>query len=524
MAKLTSGTRIYGNTTIDTFLVVSGTNASNSTSNGAIVVAGGVGVGGNVYASGIYEGTTRVLDTANTYMNSRISANVASINGSITSNVGTLSGYISANVSALNGSISGNAETIRLNTNSYINSNVAAINSSIAANVTTINGRITSNAVSTNAFTNLAFSQANTAQITALAAFDAANTKLSASGGTVSGALNITGNTYTNALYANNDLRIGANSQLRFDTANNFLGVNKAAPVYTLDVDGSGYFTGNVIITGNLQVQGGFSSIATANLDVATNVITMSAGLTTSTTPTSNNSLVINRGNQTNTYIRWLENGISGGEWVISSNGNTDGIIVNTENTFKDWSSYSAANDYKKYGLAIGGTLGWSISNQANAAYATGNAAYSTANAGYATANAGYSHANAAFAIANTATTNIVVLDDIGNHFDGIERTFDLHLDTYPVNIIAPEQLLVQINGLVVSPYINTTDVVFASGFQAFTKGYTVANTGAISQVTFASAPQTNMDCFVRVLTPNQTSAAQTKKYPFSPISIVTGY
>ena len=54
MAKLNSGTRIYGNTAIDTFLTVSGAVASTSNTTGTIIVTGGVGVSGNVYANGIY--------------------------------------------------------------------------------------------------------------------------------------------------------------------------------------------------------------------------------------------------------------------------------------------------------------------------------------------------------------------------------------------------------------------------------------------------------------------------------------
>jgi hypothetical protein len=54
MAKLNSGTRIYGNTAIDTFLTVSGAVASNSTTTGTIIVTGGIGVSGNVYANAVF--------------------------------------------------------------------------------------------------------------------------------------------------------------------------------------------------------------------------------------------------------------------------------------------------------------------------------------------------------------------------------------------------------------------------------------------------------------------------------------
>jgi hypothetical protein len=51
MAKLLSGTRIYGTATVDTFLIVSGTATSTSTTTGAITVAGGAGIGGALYVN-----------------------------------------------------------------------------------------------------------------------------------------------------------------------------------------------------------------------------------------------------------------------------------------------------------------------------------------------------------------------------------------------------------------------------------------------------------------------------------------
>jgi hypothetical protein len=392
-----------------------------------------------------------------------------------------------------------------------------------------INSRITANASSTNLYTNSIVST-NVATLRGEITGNAA-LKVSKTGDTMTGPLYLTGataNLYAGTVTANGNLTVGIatgnTGVMLYDAERARLGVNRSDPRYTLDVNGEGFITGNVIITGNLQVQGSFSTISSANLDVQTNVITMSAGLTTAITPTSNNQLVINRGNQSNTYLRWNEFGITGGQWVISANGNTDGIIVSTENTFQNWSSFAAADAYKQIGLPIGGRLGWSVSNMANAAYATANAGYSTANAGYATANAGYATANAAYAVANTATTNITVIDDISAYFDGIMRTFNLYADSNVVNILASEQILVQLGGMSIPPFINTYDIVFGSNFLAFTKGYSVANTGSVSQISFSSAPQTNMDCTIRVLAPNQITVAQTKRYPFSPIAIMTGY
>ena len=57
MAKLLTGTRIYGTATVDTQLFVSGTNVASSTITGALQVIGGAGVGGNLYVGGTIYGT-----------------------------------------------------------------------------------------------------------------------------------------------------------------------------------------------------------------------------------------------------------------------------------------------------------------------------------------------------------------------------------------------------------------------------------------------------------------------------------
>ena len=59
MAKLLTGTRIYGTGTVDTQLFVSGTNSATSTVTGALQVVGGVGIGGNIAIGGaLYAGGT----------------------------------------------------------------------------------------------------------------------------------------------------------------------------------------------------------------------------------------------------------------------------------------------------------------------------------------------------------------------------------------------------------------------------------------------------------------------------------
>lgn len=55
MAKLNSGTRIFGTATVDSTLVVGNSSPTNSTSNttGSLVVTGGVGITGNLYSGNL---------------------------------------------------------------------------------------------------------------------------------------------------------------------------------------------------------------------------------------------------------------------------------------------------------------------------------------------------------------------------------------------------------------------------------------------------------------------------------------
>jgi hypothetical protein len=52
MAKLLSGTRIYGTATVDTNLFVNSTDNSTSPTTGALQVVGGAGIGGSLYVGG----------------------------------------------------------------------------------------------------------------------------------------------------------------------------------------------------------------------------------------------------------------------------------------------------------------------------------------------------------------------------------------------------------------------------------------------------------------------------------------
>jgi hypothetical protein len=82
MAKLNSGTRIYGNLQVDTFITASGnvvaasSQVSTSTTTGALVVVGGVGIAGNLYIGG--SAGTAIVHTGNIIPSSNLTANLGS--------------------------------------------------------------------------------------------------------------------------------------------------------------------------------------------------------------------------------------------------------------------------------------------------------------------------------------------------------------------------------------------------------------------------------------------------------------
>jgi hypothetical protein len=122
MARLQSGTRIYGNAIIDTNLSINGNSGVvDATSNitGALKVAGGIGVTGNVFSSGIITGNNANLGNlviAN-YFTGTLTTNAQP---NITS-VGTLTGL------SVNGNTTITGNLVVTGNTTYVNSNITQI-------------------------------------------------------------------------------------------------------------------------------------------------------------------------------------------------------------------------------------------------------------------------------------------------------------------------------------------------------------------------------------------------------------
>jgi hypothetical protein len=123
MALLRSGTRIYGNATIDTVLDIDGQDAATSNVTGALKIAGGIGVKGNVFSSGN-------ITALNANLGNLVIANY--VTGTLTTNaqpnitsVGSLTSL------TVTGSLAGN--------NATFSGNLIVNGSLVYANVSTLN-------------------------------------------------------------------------------------------------------------------------------------------------------------------------------------------------------------------------------------------------------------------------------------------------------------------------------------------------------------------------------------------------
>ncbi len=121
MALLKSGTRIYGNATIDTVLAIDGNTSATSNSTGALTVAGGVGIAGNIYSTGN-------LVAYNANLGNAASANYFVGDGSLLTNIA--GSYSNANVANYLPTYTGNftASNVEISGNLIVNGTVEYTN------------------------------------------------------------------------------------------------------------------------------------------------------------------------------------------------------------------------------------------------------------------------------------------------------------------------------------------------------------------------------------------------------------
>lgn len=293
------------------------TSAQQSTTNGSgtLIVAGGAGITGNVYTGGIF-----ITGSANgiTF------ADGSSQTTAVSSATGAAA-YTQANAAFAQA----NAAFTQANAaNQYANSAFAKANtvatdlanfSSLYAGIeATQNTRITNAETQTQA----AFDKANSANVLAQAAFNAANTKFSSSGGTI---------------------------------------------------------TGDTVVTGNLTITGATVYANTENLTVKDNIITLNSNVTGA--PSLSAGIEVNRGSSTNTKLLWSEANTA---WEFTNNGTTNYRIADTERVNAAFSAANSAttlaqNAYNAANTATG-TVGQLAFDKANSANVLAQAAFNVAN------------------------------------------------------------------------------------------------------------------------------------------------
>jgi cytoskeletal protein CcmA (bactofilin family) len=303
---VTSNISTTGNVIIDDV-----TSATSKTT-GALQVAGGVGIQGDIYStnvtgSGTVKGATLTgvsvygtLSGSNTAAVSDLTA-TGTVKGSTltgTNLYGTLSGSNTAAVSDLTatGTVKGSTLT---GTNLYgtiAGSNTAAV-SDLTATGTVKGATLTG----TNLYGTL--SGSNAATVTTLTASDVVDiTDTTVADSTTTGALQVTGGISTQAnLYVGKDTYVTSNlnvdsTTLHVDSVSNRVGIGKTDPTVPLDVSGATTISGVTSVTnstdatstttGALTVTGGISTqtnVHAANVYISGGLITNTAGVTKKT-------------------------------------------------------------------------------------------------------------------------------------------------------------------------------------------------------------------------------------------------
>jgi hypothetical protein len=111
-------------------------------------------------------------------------------------------------------------------------------------------------------------------------------------------------------------------------------------------------------------------------------------------------------------------------------------------------------------------------------------------------------------------------LDDISSATNGQENTFIPKFNYDPVTITNPFKLMITVNGIPQSAFINNTDYVYQSNFLGSNNGFTIDTDNNIK---FTESIPLGSEIVARVL-PVSNTATKIKYYPFKPTDILLGY
>lgn len=111
-------------------------------------------------------------------------------------------------------------------------------------------------------------------------------------------------------------------------------------------------------------------------------------------------------------------------------------------------------------------------------------------------------------------------LDDLSSSTNDHENTFIPKFNYETVTITNPFRLMITVNGILQSAFINNTDSVYQSHFLGSNNGYTIDYDNKIK---FTESIPTGSEVVVRVL-PVSNTATKKRLYPFKPTDILLGY
>lgn len=111
-------------------------------------------------------------------------------------------------------------------------------------------------------------------------------------------------------------------------------------------------------------------------------------------------------------------------------------------------------------------------------------------------------------------------LDDLSSATNGQENTFVPTFNYDRVTITNPFKLMITVNGIPQSAFINNTDYVYQSIFLGLNNGFTIDTDNNIK---FTESLPLGSEVVARVL-PAPSTTTRFKYYPFKPAEILLGY
>lgn len=116
-----------------------------------------------------------------------------------------------------------------------------------------------------------------------------------------------------------------------------------------------------------------------------------------------------------------------------------------------------------------------------------------------------------------TSVTQILVLNDISNQFDGSKTVFDLKADQTVINTtVDSKDVDVAINGLRLTPYVDTYTYPWITPYDSF-KGFRVV----AGKLILYNAPYRGDSSFIMLRSGSTTR--QKRRYPFAATTVALG-